>query len=327
MTKDQIILLSQIKNIDHFYMILDSISRQYESQLKSYDHLIKSKSYIESNNNIPKSLFKYIDIDGGIASIENSNIQFSHPLSFRHHNSSMGDFSEFWYEKRFHIDKKAIMDFIKELELLFNKKINSFEAFNLFLYQFVMNTVERNKVLCLSKESDNIHLYTETNKTKGSICIEYKSDLFKNKNNLTSSKKHFNIIYNEVSYVDQIIEYPIRFEPDKAQDWLSNFLFIKESKYKAENEFRIIYTIDYMDDYRQSNRDEKFKYAYNRLIGKDMGNISPLRINIDRKFINHVYYTSNVIDEKPLLSVLEKHNIPYTKLTVYSLTKKFSINM
>lgn len=88
--------------------------------------------------------------------------------------------SEFWFE-RFYIDKTSLNEFINELIIKYNKKISLIEAFHLLLYQEVMNTVERNKVLCLSINKNNSYLKKQY---PTGICIEYKADLFEDKTNL-----------------------------------------------------------------------------------------------------------------------------------------------
>src|SRR5690606_19527400 len=148
----------------------------------------------------------YIDFEGGINSIINSTLQFSHPLSFRDESHPLGDKSEFWYD-RLYIDLYTLQEYIYELENIYNKKINLIEAFNLLIYQSVMNTLERNKVLCLSVKNNNIHL---KKMYPTGICIEYDTNLFKNKSHLINNYSKETIIYNKVHYVDEIIPYPVR---------------------------------------------------------------------------------------------------------------------
>lgn len=304
-------LLISTQGEDHFYLILDSIARQYQCEVKNYQDLIDNLSFTQGHDVIPESLFKYIDFDGGFSSIEHLNIQFSHPLSFRElKNPLLVDKSEFWMD-RFYYDRNSIEMYRNELSKKFKKKISSSvqELLCVLLYMYVLNTVERNKILCLSASGDNHHFWS-TNQT--GLCIEYDTELFKNKSNLNNdSTDKFTLIYNQVQYVDNILRYPIRMD---CHDWIGNLVFIKNKKYKEENEFRVLYTEDFTFDNKSDSKFVYYEKALNRIQDYDKGNLDFKRLRINKKYIKNVLYTNFVKNEGALLKLLDGYDIPYSKV-------------
>lgn len=304
-------LLISTEHEDHFYMILDSIARKYQGEEKSYQKLIDNLNFMEGHDSIPKSLFKYIDFDGGFSSIQHLNIQFSHPLAFRElENPTLVDRSEFWMD-RFYYDRTSIERYRTELSKKFNKKIklSAQDLLCLLLYMHVLNTVERNKILCLSDSGYNDHLWS-ANQT--GLCIEYDTELFKSRLNLRNdSTDKFTILYNQVQYVENILRYPIRMD---SHDWIGNLVFIKDKKYKEENEFRVLYTENYTFDHKPESKCANYNKALKRIQDSDKGNLDFKRLQIDKKYIKNVSYTDYVKDESNLLKLLDEYGIPYSKI-------------
>lgn len=174
-----------------------------------------------------------------------------------------------------------------------------------------MNTVERNKVLCLTKSVNNDYMWSLFNT---GVCIEYDSKIF---NDLSLIKykpvgDKYTVFYNEIIYVDQVLEVPIRW---KDSAWISNLLFVKEKeKYFKEDEFRIILTEERSLDRIISNRELRNKIAYERMFDINMFQADPIRPIIEKDHINKVYYTGNVENEKFLLETLIKLEIPFEKI-------------
>jgi len=311
MTKEELLFFMTYKgNIDNFNFLLKS-SRSLKED---------TKTYIQSNftnnlgsNMIPKSLFKFLSFEGGILSIRNTNLQFSHPLSFRNLSNGLNDMSEFWYE-RFYIDNQSLEEIYELLSVkdnLSKKELTPSFLYSYLIYNHFMNTVERNKVLCLTKSVNNDYMWSLFNT---GVCIEYDSKIF---NDLSLIKykpvgDKYTVFYNEIIYVDQVLEVPIRW---KDSAWISNLLFVKEKeKYFKEDEFRIILTEERSLDRIISNRELRNKIAYERMFDINMFQADPIRPIIEKDHINKVYYTANVENEKFLLETLIKLEIPFEKI-------------
>lgn len=308
-------LLVSTKSDEHFFQIFNSISRMYESVPKTYHDKIIDIKLLENNDlQIPPNLYKYMNFDGGLSSLECCNVQFSHPFSFRKDETNpLIDKSEFWFD-RFYYDTQTLSELNKLLNLKFkrSKLMSPKNLLSLLQIQFVKNTAERNKILCLSSKKNNEHLWQD--KLDG-ICIEYKSNLFMDKNNFKELVNNKNtILYNPVVYVDNIVKYPVRMHESY---WLSNLLFIKnKNRFEQEEEFRVIITEDFITDYNRSKRDIFFKNVVERLedIIKYDYKDQFKRFSFDKEFINKVYYKSSVKDEFKLIDSLDKLEIPYEKI-------------
>lgn len=311
MTKEELLFFMTYKgNIDNFNFLLKS-SRSLKED---------TKTYIQSNftnnlgsNMIPKSLFKFLSFEGGILSIRNTNLQFSHPLSFRNLSNGLNDMSEFWYE-RFYIDNQSLEEIYELLSVkdnLSKKELTPSFLYSYLIYNHFMNTVERNKVLCLTKSVNNDYMWSLFNT---GVCIEYDSKIF---NDLSLIKykpfgDKYTVFYNEIIYVDKVLEVPIRW---KDSAWISNLLFVKEKeKYFKEDEFRIILTEERSLDRIISSRELRNKIAYERMFDINMFQADPIRPIIEKDHIKKVYYTGNVENEKFLLETLIKLEIPFEKI-------------
>lgn len=307
MTKDELeLLLKQDERFDFFF---DGIADTYGRKAKPYTEHLPRIDFKRPFQDLPGKLYKYIDFDGGVCSIRDGTLQFSHPLSFREH-IQLGDSTEFWFD-RLYFDN-TILRQMKELIDSCSLGFNYFSPKHAFLYllhHHVLNIVERNKVLCLTKSFSNRVLWNEFD---GGICIEYDTDVFR-KNDLKFTKRHkYTLVGNHVLYVDQISEYPVRFEDDR---WISNLIFVKKRvPFSREEEYRILYTMDFDPIKANPSRIDRIKKSGTRLLGSGPTCKAPVRPKIDRKYISKVYFTKNIQDEGRLLDLLEKHEIPAEKI-------------
>lgn len=304
--------LISIEDENNFFSelkLLNNDTNNYESYVNKFISL----NYGNEESQLPNTLFKYIDFEGGIQSLENSNVQFSHPLSFRTTPlAGLKDLTEFSAD-RFYYDKETLLEFKSEFDLTYPEFKLEFPAeyFHVLVYQYYMNTVERNKILCLSSSNNNSHLWDTF---YNGICIEYHSDLFSNKHNFLVEKnqKTFTIIVNKVIYVDKIAKLPCRIS---EYDWISNLIFVKSKElYENEDEYRILYTEDFMDNYNRENRGSKVNTLKKRIENTDYDNLTNKRLSFNKKFIKNVYYKSTIKDEDQLISNLDRLGINYTKI-------------
>lgn len=221
MTKHELKLLLIHENFFEFYF--DRISQKYENMQRVYSKQLADIDYLPSHNRIPEKLYKFISFDDGLKSIENTNLQFSHPLSFRDlANESLKDRSEFWFD-RFYIDRESLYQIKEVIEQQHpnRKTLDNKSLFLFLIYNHTNNLLERNKVLCLTKSHQNDYMWE---KFQDGICIEYNTDIFKRNELIFPENDEHILTYNAVEYVDLIEKYPIRIN---GNDWLSNLIFVK----------------------------------------------------------------------------------------------------
>ncbi|WP_185213779.1 hypothetical protein [Sphingobacterium mizutaii] len=311
---EKLLNLLKEKNDGLFDYLLSCYSNNEESKIKSYDDRIKNVSYNEGHGNIPDKLYKFINYNSGIKSLENQNLQFSHPLSFHDLGNDLTDLTEFNLINRFYIDHKSIEQIKRVLISQGKGKIlkNNSEYFTFLIYNFVMSCLERNKVCCLSENKDNDYLW------KGigtGFCIEYDTLLFQSNNNFHfENGKKSTLLYNRVQYVEEIIKYPVRID---EYDWLSNLIFIKQSiPYKNEEEFRILLTQEITIFDQRLNREERFKAASGRIFNLPSGyeHNSFLRPTFNKKYISKVYYSDKCKDIDGLKKLLNDLEIKVEKI-------------
>lgn len=309
MTKGELELL--LVHEERFSWFLNGIAASYEKQMKPYTESLPRIDFQQPFNGMPAHLYKYISFGGGISSLDAGTLQFSHPLGFRE-NLKLGDKTEFWFD-RLYVDGVALRQ-MKQIIVHQYPEYSYFQPKDVFLFllhHHVLNIVERNKVLCLSKSFNNQALW---NDFKDGICIEYDTEVFRN-NGLMFPKPHkYTILGRHILYVDQIVKYPIRISDD---DWLSNFIFVKNMRvFLQEDEYRMLYTTDFDPVKAIPIRYDRIKMSTERLLESKPQQYTAIRPTIDRKYISKVYYTDDVADERRLREVLEKHEIDSEKITI-----------
>ena len=306
-------LLADTKSNDHFFLLFDSIALKYENIEKYYHNEILNLDFKQGHNKMPEYLYKYIDFDGGLGSLENCNLQFAHPFSFRKDETNpLIDKSEFWFD-RFYYDKKTLIQLQDGLNQKFKNRKPSppQDLLSLLQIQFVQNTAERNKILCLSINKHNNYLW---DKKPDGICIEYKSNLFKDKNNFKELvHKTCTLHYQKVIYVNDLVKYPVRLD---EYSWIANLIFVKHKiPFEKEEEFRVVFTEDIVTDYKRKEKIIFFKKVVSKLLDENHNyNQYRRRFSFDTSFINKVYYKSSVKDEDALKRLLEKKEIKYEKI-------------
>ncbi len=311
---EKMLNLLSVRNEPLFDFILKSLSNIEETRLKPYSSYINQMSYIEGHLDIPEKLYKYIDFDAGIMSLQNQNMQFSHPLSFHDLGNSLSDMTEFNLNDRLYIDHISIEQ-IKQAFASQGKrnvlKSNS-EFFTYLVYNFVTSCLERNKIGCLSTNKENEYLWKD--KMKG-LCIEFDHSLFISADNFEfDNGKKSTILYNKVQYVEEIVKYPIRTD---NYEWLSNTIFIKHSvPYKHEEEFRILLTQENTLYETKLSREDRFKVASGRIFNLPSGynHNTVLRPTFDKKFITKVYYTDQCENLDKLMRTLDELEIVHQKI-------------
>jgi|GEM_PF-2986347 len=308
MTKHELRLLLSHENMFSFFF--DGIAETYANQQKLDNDQLPHIDYNEPFQQIPNKLYKYIDLKGGLTSIIHSNIQFSDPLGFWK-LEKLADKTEFWFD-RLYMDNVSLEEMYKEIvrqhpsHSYFDKK----DVFIYLLHHHILNLTKRNKVLCLAKTHLNQELWKD-NPT--GICIEYDTNLFRDKLIKFSDNKKYDLIGNPVCYVDKLIKYPIRLT---SYSWLSNLIFVKKSDpFAREGEYRILCTDENYSPVRQIiSRKDRIENVVNMLLYDKFKTTSPLRPTFDRSYIKKVYYKNTVEDERTLLEELKKYDIPLEKL-------------
>ena len=306
-------LLANTKSNEHFFLLLNSIAHQYENIEKYYHDEIINFEFKQRNDKTPEYLYKYIDFEGGLASLEHCSVQFTHPFSFRKDETNpLIDKTEFWFD-RFYYDKQTLIQLQDALNQKFkNRKLSTpQELLGLLQIQFIQNTAERNKILCLSTNKNNKYLWSKKN---DGICIEYKSKLFIDKNNFKELvEKKCTLISQKLVYVNDLVKYPVRLD---EYSWIANLIFVKHKQpYEQEEEFRVVFTEDIVTDYKRKEKLFFFKNVVSKLSDNEYDyNQFRKRFSFDKSFINKVYYKSSVKDEEKLIRLLDRLKIKYEKI-------------
>lgn len=295
---------------DKFVHLLQNSAKEYSNLSRPYD--VVTSAFPNPIHELPDRLFKYIDFDGGLLSLKDSNVQFSHPLSFRSLKSGMADISELWYD-RIYVDLISLFEtrlMLKKDPLSLNRYLNDKFLFSYLMYNHAMNTVERNKILCLARSANNPYLW---GKFSTGLCIEYDTELFKDKKNLNfyPKKGKFSLLCDKINYVESIVPYPVRWDNG---EWLSNLLFIKDKTFRQEDEFRIILTEDRSLDSMIKEWPNRTRIATHRILDINPWETDPIRPGIDIRFIKKVYYTEAVKNEQDLIDSLLLTGIPFEKI-------------
>ena len=293
-----------------FLFFFKGISEIYANKSKHYQNFLPKIDFEERFQQIPTRLYKYIDLDGGITSINNRTIRFSDPLSFWGHET-LGDKTEFWFD-RIYIDHISL----QQMYVIISAKSprhRCFDEKDVFLYLLhhqILNLTKRNKVLCLAKTFENQELWNDYSQ---GICIEYNTDLFIKNRPIFPNSETFSLIGRPILYVDNLVKYPIRTTDDF---WLSNLIFVKnKNPFIREDEYRILYTDEDYDSVKEiPRRKDRLEQVIKLLLNGEVRETPPLDAHIDTKYIVKVYYKNSVKDEKRLLNTLQKFNIPVEKL-------------
>lgn len=308
MTKDELMLL--LNHEDMFQFFFNGIADQYSKEKKSYEDQLPQIDYNERFQHLPNSLYKFIDLDGGLKSINDSNIKFSDPLSFWKHDS-LSDKTEFWFD-RLYIDNDSLDEMYSVIVQQHpdRNNLDRKSVFIFLLHNHILNLTKRNRVLCLAKNHSNDTLWESYRK---GICIEYDTTLFRiNKLNFPNNKK-YDLIGNPICYVDQINKYPIR---TSSYSWLSNLIFVKQrDPYANEDEYRILCTDENYNPVQHiKSREERIQIVVDTLIKRKPSCEAPLYPTFNKQYIKKVYFKNTIHDEGKLLQVLEKAEIPWEKL-------------
>ena len=282
-------------------LYIKHIEEKYEKLAHTYHENLNSIVYNEDYSLMPKKLYKFISLKSGLSSLKSRNLQFSHPLGFRSlENPALCDTTEFSFE-RFYIDRNAV-EFMKQKirhDHPDYHPVDNAIGVHYHLYNYVLNFVERNKVLCLSNSFENDYMWS---KFTDGICIEYDTALFQ-RENIRFPSKDYHLIYGKVIYTDNLACYPIDYE---SYDWVSNIIFAKKNDpYFSEDEYRILYSFDFDPIKTFSITEERRKLGADRLLERDFGQIKKEYPTFDKKFITKVYIPKKIKDNIELLKALE----------------------
>lgn len=302
--------LNEVKQYFYFNepilgLYIRHIEEKYSNLPRPYHENLNSIVYNEDYSLMPKKLYKFISLKSGLTSLKSGNLQFSHPLGFRSlENPALCDTSEFSFE-RFYIDINSVESMKRKIK---NDQPDYYPIDNAIgaqyhLYNYVLNFVERNKVLCLSNSFENDYMWS---KFSDGICIEYDTDLFQRRN-IKFQSENYNLIFGKVIYTDNLACYPITFD---SADWVSNIIFAKRNDpYSSEDEFRILYSFDFDPIKTFSIAEERRKLGGDRLLERDFGHIKKDYPTFSDNFITKVYIPRLLKDHKLLFETLDKLNI------------------
>jgi len=284
-----------VKHIEDKYSILPRV----------YNDRLTDITYNEDYSLMPKKLYKFISVNSGISALKGRNLQFSHPLGFRNlENPALCDTTEFSFE-RFYIDSNSIETM--------KQKIRSYQPWyypvdnrigaQYILYNYVLNFLERNKVLCLSNSFENEYMWSKF--LKG-ICIEYNTELFR-RGNINFPNKKYELIFGKVVYTEELACYPMDLN---SNNWISNIIFAKKSDpYFNEDEYRILYSFDFDPIKAFSVAEERRKLGGDRLLERDFGQMKKDYPTFSEKYITKVYIPKRLKDNIELLKTLNELNI------------------
>ncbi|MGJ1360602.1 hypothetical protein ACR79B_05050 [Sphingobacterium spiritivorum] len=284
---------------------IKNIEEKYSNLPKLYDDKLRSIVYNEDYNLIPDKLYKFISLNSGVSALDGNNLQFSHPLGFRClENPALCDTTEFSFE-RFYIDSNSV-EFMKQKikrDKLNYSSVDNRIAATYILYNYVINFLERNKVLCMSNNVENDYMWS---KFAEGICIEYNTELFK-RGNINFSNEDYKLIFGKVVYTDDLACYPMDFRSNK---WISNIIFAKKrDPYIYEDEFRILYSFDFDPIKTFSVAEERRKLGGNRLLERDFGQVKKDYPTFSTKYINKIFIPKILKNNIELLKILDKYNI------------------
>ncbi len=302
--------LSEVKNYYLFNepilgLYIKHIEKKYSILPRAYDDHLNSIVYNEDHDLMPKRLYKFLSVNSAISALTGRNLQFSHPLGFRSlENPALCDATEFSFE-RFYIDSNAV-EYMKYRIIQDHPTyypVDNRIASNYILWNYVLNFLERNKVLCLSNSFENDYMWS---KFPEGICIEYNTELFKN-DNITFPSDNYQLIFGKVIYTDELACYPIDMN---SQNWISNVIFAKKNNpYVNEDEYRILYSFDFDPIKTFSIAEQRRKLGLDRLLERDFGQVKKDYPTFSGKFITKVYIPKQLRDHKLLFKTLDELNI------------------
>ncbi|MNK30196.1 hypothetical protein D3C87_486110 [compost metagenome] len=286
-------------------LYIKHIEDKYSKLPRVYDENLSDITYNEDYNLMPKKLYKFISINSGISALSRNNLQFSHPLGFRSlENPALCDTTEFSFE-RFYIDSNSV-EFMKQKikqDQPWYSPVDNRIASQYILWNYVLNFLERNKVLCMSNNVENDYMWS---KFPEGICIEYNTELFK-RGNINFENEDYNLIFGKVIYTDKLACYPMDVN---SHNWISNIIFAKKiDPYINEDEYRILYSFDFDPIKTFSVAEERRKLGGDRLLERDFGQVKKDYPTFSAKYINKVFIPKILKNNIELQKTLDKLNI------------------